>query len=446
MNSNDTAKWQWFTEGRFGMFIHWGPYAQIGRGEQVLFREHLDHHEYAQAACKWNPQNYDPHRWAAIAKQAGCKYATLTTRHHDGYCLWDSQYTDYSSARQAPQRDFVDEYVKAFHAAGLKVGLYYSLLDWRIPALFGRGERDPQGMTDFVRYVHNQVRELLSNYGPIDVFWFDGAWPLNAQQWQAPELIKMIRELQPSILINNRLDIQVADDDATPEELAGASAELGDFGTPEHHISPDRRRPWESCQVSTWRLWCHTFGERWRPADVLLDFVCEAASKGGNLLLNVGPTADGEFPEPFIDRMTKIGQWFDVHGEAIYGTSRGNVTEFVTRGWQTVKGNTLYLIIRFWDGSVTFRVWGLASKVTRATLLTTGHDLRIEQAGDELKLHGLPTESPTDLFPVIRLECDGPPQPIELAGERLWARHPEKWIDWAAQRGTSVWTDGKPRA
>ncbi|HTE19858.1 MAG TPA: alpha-L-fucosidase, partial [Armatimonadota bacterium] len=153
--------WRWFPEARFGMFIHWGPYAAYGRGEQVLFREHLDQRDYGERALRWNPQSCDPAEWAAAAKQAGTKYVVLTTRHHDGYCLWDSRVTDYTSAAQAPRRDFVREYVEAFRAAGLRVGLYYSLADWRIPAYWEGPAHDPQGWSAFREYVHAQVRELL---------------------------------------------------------------------------------------------------------------------------------------------------------------------------------------------------------------------------------------------------------------------------------------------
>ncbi len=333
-------KWRWFPESRFGMFIHWGPYAAYGRGEQVLFREHLDQRTYASAACRWNPQRFDAREWAAVAKRAGMRYAVLTSRHHDGFCLWDSRFTDYSSARQAPGRDFVREYLDAFREAGLRVGLYYSLADWRIPAYWAGPAHDPPGWAGFRTYVHDQVDELLTRYGPIDVFWFDGAWPQSGAEWQGRELVARMRELQPAILINNRLDRVPSGADDEP---------LGDFGTPEHHITPDAGRLWESCQVSTWRLWGYTIGELWRPADLLLDMLVEAASKGGNTLLNVGPDADGQLSPQFVERADAIGRWLDVHGEAIYGSEAGEVCEFVTYGRQTRKGNNLDLIVRFWD-------------------------------------------------------------------------------------------------
>lgn len=439
--------WRWFPEARFGLFIHWGPYAVYGRGEQVLFREHLDQREYAEAACRWRPDCFDAAEWAEVARDAGMRYAVLTTRHHDGFCLWDSAFTDYSSAAQAARRDFVREYVEAFRAAGLRVGLYYSLADWRVPAYWEGPAHAPECWAAFRSYVHNQVRELLTNYGRIDVMWFDGAWPHDQRAWGSAELVKMIRALQPGILINNRLGTAPADAELSADGGLGAgeSRTLGDFGTPEHHITADPNRLWESCQVSTWRLWGYAIGERWRPADLLLDMLVEAASKGGNLLLNVGPKPDGRLPEQFVERARAVGAWLRVHGECIYGSEAGEVCEFITYGRQTRKGDNLYLVIRFWDGRPTLALGGLATPVRRATLLTTGQPLEFAQTQDHVVIQGLPPKPPTDLFPVIRLECDGPPRPCPWAAERLWCGDPRRMTPWAAARGTSVFADGRPR-
>lgn len=444
-------KWKWFTESRYGMFIHWGPYAQYGRGEQVLFREHLDHKEYAEQACAWNPKHYDPELWAYTARKAGFKYACFTTRHHDGYCMWDSAYTDYSSAKQAPQRDFVREYTEAFRKEGLRIGLYYSWIDWRLPAYFDGPAKDPEGWEKVRAYLHTQVKELLTNYGKIDHFFFDGVWPRNADDLQSVKLVEEMRALQPDILINNRLGYSAAHDGYRADGGVGAgdSDTLGDFGTPEHVIHAEQKRLWESCQVTTWRLWSHVIGERWRPADVLLDMLCESAEKGGghggNLLLNVGPTADGQLPPEFVERGLEIGRWLEVHGEAVYGTDGGSVTEFITRGRQTTRGNNLYLIIRFWDGRPDMRLADLNTRVKGVTLLTTGQELAFEQNGDELWIYGLPREAPTRLFPVIRVECEGKPEANQWGRERLWEGDPARVADWARLRGTSVFADGAER-
>lgn len=445
-------KWNWFTDSRYGMFIHWGPYAQFGRGEQVLFREHLSHEEYAEQACAWNPEHFDPELWAYTAKKAGFKYACFTTRHHDGFCMWDSAYTDYSSAKQAAGRDFVKEYTDAFRKAGLRVGLYYSWIDWRLPAYFDGPQKDPEGWERVRTYLHNQVKELLTNYGQIDHFFFDGVWPRNADDLQSVELLEEMRKLQPNILINNRLGYsnKIEGHRADGGIGAGDSDTLGDFGTPEHAIASEATRLWESCQVTTWRLWSHVIGERWRNTDVLLDMLCECAEKGGkhggNLLLNVGPTADGQLPPEFVERALEIGRWLDVHGEAIYGTDGGSLTEFITRGRQTMKDNRLYLIIRFWDGRPELKLRDLTSRVLDVELLTTGQSLPFEQEGDTLIINGLPRESPTRLFPVIRITCDGKPTTNEWGEYRLWEGDPERVAAWARERrGGSVYVDGRER-
>ena len=431
--SSIPEKWCWFNEARFGLFMHWGAYSQYGRGEQVLFREHLDPREYAAQARAWKPDRFNADVWADQARSSGFRYAVLTARHHDGFCLWDSKFTRYTTAAQAAGRDFVGEYVEAFRKAGLRVGLYYSLADWRIPAYWDGPSKDPQGWKVFQEYVHGQVRELVTNYGKIDVIWFDGAWPESALDWKAPELVDMIREQQPDILINNRLGLLQGDPLKMHTEggSVGESVTLGDFSTPEHQITADKTRLWESCQVATWRLWGYTIGERWRPADLLLDMLVESAGKGGNLLLNVGPTARGELPLEFIERAQEIGRWLEVHGEAIYGCEAGEVCEFITYGRQTKKGNNLYLIIRFWDGRPELHMAGLETRVQRAVLLTTGQELEVRQEGDHLYLNGLPRERPTALFPVIRLECAAPPTACAWAVDRLWTGDPRRMTDWA---------------
>lgn len=413
----------WFSEARYGLFIHWGPYAQYGRGEQVLLRERLDQRAYAARACAWHPRGCDLRAWARAACDGGFRYAVLTTRHHDGYCLWDTRLTDYGSAAQAPGRDFVAEFVDAFRAEGLRIGLYYSLADWRIPAYWDGPGLDPAGWGTFRDYVYGQVRELLSQYGRIDELWFDGAWPRTPEEWGAEALATEIRRLQPEILLNNRLGIP------------------GDFGTPEHAITPEAR-PWESCQTTTWRLWGYAAGERWRPADVWLDMLVECAASGGNLLLNVGPDAEGHLPPDFLAASQEVGDWLRTHGEAIYGPGGGDLCEFVTCGRQTIRGNNLYLLIRFWSGEAALRLVGLATPVRAVTLLTTGAPLEFTQDGDVLLIHGLPAAAPTPLFPVIRVTCDGPPEPTPAARERLWSGDPAAFRDWAAARGASVMANG----
>lgn len=435
----------WFREAAFGLFIHFGPYAEWGRGEQVLLREWLDQRDYAAAACAWNPQECDPEAWCRTAKEMGCGYAVLTTRHHDGYCLWNTNTTDYSTARQAPKRDLVAEFVEACRNHGLRVGLYYSWADFRIPAYFEGPARNPDGWAKFLTYVHDQVLELVSNYGQIDMLWFDGEWPHSPEAWQSASLVRKVRQLQPSILINNRLGMRPKTGPTNAEGL-GEAADLGDFGTPEHHITADPNRLWESCQVSTWRLWGFATGERWRPADLLLDMLTEAASKGGNLLLNVGPRPDGQFPAEFVDRAKLIGDWMSRNGEAVRNTDAGGERfDFTTYGRSIRRGNLVYLIFRFWDGTGRVRFPGLASQVRRATLLTTGQDVEVQRDGEFILLSGLPKESPEALFPVIRLECEGTPKSTLIGKTMQWTGDPLRYMPWARVRGDGVMADGSHR-
>lgn len=424
--------WTWFPRDKFGLFIHWGPYSVYGRGEQVLFREHMDQHEYIKTACEWNPHFYDAKLWASIAKRAGFKYACLTTRHHDGYCLWDSEFTNYTSAKQAPKRDFVREFVDAFRAEGLKIGLYYSWLDWRIPAFFEGEEKNPQGWKKMRDYCHSQVCELLSNYGQIDYFFFDGSWPRNMKELDSLALIEKMRELQPSILINDRIGSEPYGEES---DKVGAD---GDFGTPEHQITADATRLWESCQVANWRLWGYTIGEYWRSAEQLLDLLFQCIVPGGNLILNVGPDSLGRLPAPFVERMEKIGRWLGVHGEAVYGVDGGDLAEFIGHGYQTIKDETLYLILRFYDGRPELRVNDLVSDVKHVELLTTGQKLDFEKRGDDLIVKGLPVENPSELFPVVKVVCDGKPETNQWGRERLWGGDPQRVADWARTRGESL--------
>ena len=434
--------WKWFTEGRYGLFIHWGPYAQYGKGEQVVFREHMDMGQYEKDACLWNPAHFDAKLWARTAKAAGMKYAVFTTRHHDGYCLWDTAFTDYSSAKQAPKRDFVREFVDAFRAEGLAIGLYYSWLDWRLPAFLEGPEKNPADWAVIKKYLYNQIEELLTNYGQIDYLWFDGTYP-RAKDLADPEIYKTIKKLQPHILLNS----SIADEKTASEEEAGQGLAAGHVIISENKITASPNQLWECCQVSTWRLWGYGAGERWRCAAQLLDTLCSCAVSGGygggNLLLNVGPNGDGEFPAEFVERIEEIGQWLAVHGEAVYDTDGGDVSEFLPHGYQTTNENKLYLIFRFWVGETVLRLPDILSNVKRVTFLTTGRELDFEKIGNDLFIKGLPKVSPTTLFPVIKIECDGKPEATEWGKQRIWGGDPQRVADWARGRGDGVFVGGK---
>ena len=410
---NDAQRW--FAEARFGLFVHWGMYALYERGEQVLFREHLTPSEYRRRAAEFNPRRYDPSAWATLAREAGMRYAVLTAKHHDGFCLFDSALSNFTSAKTGARRDLVREYVEAFRGAGLKVGLYYSLADWQWPAYFLGPERDPEGFGRFIQYTHGQVRELCSAYGQMDIIWFDGAWPHPPEAWRAGELLAMIRGLQPAVLINDRAGLP------------------GDFGTPEQQIlgSP-AQRPWESCITSVERHWGYHAGERlWKTAEQVIHMLAQVAEGGGNLLLNVGPKADGTFPEPFVTLLREVGQWLRVNGQAIYGSSHG-VCESISIGRQCVMGSTVYLHVLYWPGE-TLHLSGLDNRVLSARFLADGRPITFEQMGEHIYLRGLPAEPPDARDTVIALEVQGTPKPFPWARERLWQGDAGRMADWSAR-------------
>jgi len=293
----------WFMHDRFGMFIHWGLYAIPARGEWVRSHERLSIEDYQPFFQEFNPVNYDPRKWARVAKEAGMKYAVLTTKHHDGFCLFDSQLTDYKATNTPAGRDLVREYVEAFREEGLRVGFYYSLLDWHhedYPAYGDRHHpmRDNQLYRDkkhdfsrYVEYMHGQVKELLTNYGKIDIMWFDFSYDDKiGEAWKATELVKMVRSLQPDIIIDNRLGGNIRS--VNPEVYAG------DFASPEQIIPPEgildeagNPIPWEAC-ITMNNHWGYCAADKdFKTPKQIIRALVECVSKGGNLLLNVGPDA-----------------------------------------------------------------------------------------------------------------------------------------------------------
>lgn len=351
----------WFDQARFGLFMHWGLYSLLGKGEWVMYADKIPTEEYAKLAERFAPARFDADAWAGHAVEAGMRYAVLTTRHHDGFCLWDSQTTGFTSVRTAAKRDFVAEYVKAMRKAGLRVGLYYSLLDWRLPAYWAGPVKDPDGWKQFIDYIHAQVRELCVNYGPIDVLWFDGCWPYDPPSWRSEELVAMIRRLQPGILINDRTGLP------------------GDFDTPENAILPSGRL-WESCQT-TQSTWGYNADEKVLCQWEVLNKLCTCAGKGGNLLLNVGPKADGTFPEPCVALLRKVGRWMKSHGEGIYGSVP--VTETYNYHLVTRSRNTLYVHFRWgtglhWPSWGPYCIYGVKNRITDAWIPATGEKVPFE--------------------------------------------------------------------
>lgn len=353
---------EWYTGARFGMFIHWGLYAIPARGEWVRSEERIPNEAYDPYMAQFDPKHCDMRAWMAAAKNAGMQYVVMTAKHHDGFCLFDSAYTDFKSTNSPAKRDFVREYLEAAREFGLKTGLYFSLLDWHHPDFphygdehhpmrddpaYGNGERDFGRYLDF---LHNQVRELCTNYGKLDILWFDFSYGrLRGEAWRGAQLVDMVRSLQPGIIINNRLEVS--------GEGFGSLAECrpapchGDFVSPEQIIPPEgirdaEGRPliWESnfTMNNHWG-YCAT-DHFFKPASMLVKKLVECVSKGGNMLVNVGPDAQGRIPEESLSILREIGAWMDRNGESIYGCGPAGIAK-PDYGRVTRRGDTLYFHI-----------------------------------------------------------------------------------------------------
>ena len=365
---------KWFVHDRFGMFIHWGLYAIPARGEWVMFHEKVPVSEYEKLKEVFRPEQYEPRSWARLAKSTGMKYMVLTTKHHDGFCLFDSKLTDYTSVRSAAGRDLVREYVEACRAEGLRVGFYHSVFDWhhphfpwdKMPSMSPiEPDRARPDAKKYYAYMQGQVRELLTNYGPVDILWFDvpyGGVP-------AEPMGSMIRQLQPNILVNNRFD-------TLPEGGNWDVCRLGaiaDFLTPEQYIPGKpltvngRPVPWETCNTLTGHAWGYNkYDQKFRSVEDFIVMTAKAASGGGNMLLNVGPRPDGTIQPEAVALLEGIGAWMKHYGDSIYGTMAGPCQ--VPYGVTTAKGKSLYLHVFEWPKNGRLPLPPIAANPRVATL------------------------------------------------------------------------------
>ena len=416
----------WFVRDRFGMFIHWGLYSMAARHEWVMHNEKIPPQEYEKKYfSRFDPDLYNPQAWADAASRAGMKYFVITTKHHEGFCLWDSKLTTYKATRTPAKRDLLRPMVDAFRKRNMRVGLYHSLIDWHhdqyvidphIGPLRDHPDREKlnqkRKQAKYAAYLHGQVRELLSNYGPIDVMWFDFSYPKpdgsgkGHQDWQSEKLYKLVRQLQPQVLLNDRIDLPNAWDIKTPEQVVPRQGVVVD-GQPV---------VWEACHTFSGSWGYHRDEASWKSVPQLVEMLIDTVSKNGNLLLNVGPTARGGFDERTMDRLNGIGQWMEVHARSIYGCGAAPqefpVPQDCRLTWNPA-GKRMYVHVLAWP----FRhlhLDGFKNRVEYAQLLNDGSEICFHQDGHHgLNFKGvatpetltleLPVQRPQVTVPVIEL-------------------------------------------
>lgn len=419
---------QWFVHDRFGMFIHWGLYSLLARHEWVQRYEFIPTDVYAEYAKYFKGDRFDPVLWAKTAKAAGMKYFVLTTKHHDGFCMFDSAYTDYKITNTPFGRDAVREVVDAFRAEGLKVGLYYSLLDWHHPhftvddihLLKLEPNRDElnatRDMNIYRQYMFDQVRELLTNYGKIDIIWFDFSYPhigrdgKGAADWNSPELEKMIRTLQPDILINDRLDLPGSADIISPEQVVLSEPVRDKNGN---------LAVWEGCHTFSGSWGYHRDEATWKSTEQCIQLLVNNVALNGNLIMNVGPTSRGEIDRRAMDRLGDFAAWMKNHSEAIYGCTCAPA-EFPAPPdcrytWNPQTGK-LYLHIFNWPFS-HIRLVGLKGRIAHMQFLHDGSEVReMNQATREHHNLNAPTDAISAIIvvPVQKPDCIVPVIEITL--------------------------------
>lgn len=414
-----TQRMKWWTDARFGMFIHWGLYALPARHEWVKNRERITTEQYQKYFDIFNPDLYNPKEWALMAKEAGMKYVVLTAKHHEGFCLWDSKFTDYKSTNTPLGKDIIREYVDAFRAEGLKVGFYYSLIDWHHPD-YTIDRNHPQrqdydtaytrlnkgrDMNRYREYMKNQVRELLTNYGEISIIWFDFSFPgkngKGHQDWDSENLLKLARSLQPGIIVDDRLDLR---------DVEGG----WDFTTPEQYKVtkwPEvngKKVAWETCQTFSGSWGYYRDETSWKSPAQLIELLAESVSKGGNLLLNVGPTARGAFDERARDRLTSMGEWMKYNNRAVYNCTEspaGFVAPANTLLTYNPVTKRLYVhLLAYPMGSVTLE--NMADKVKYVQFLHDASEIRFTTGSNETKNNinlQLPVLKPPVEIPVLEV-------------------------------------------
>lgn len=414
----------WWTHDRFGMFIHWGIYALPARHEWVKNYENISDEDYQKYFDNFDPDMYNPKEWAAKAKKAGMKYVVLTTKHHDGFCLWDTKYTDYKITNTPYKKDILKPFVEAFRQEGIRVGLYYSLIDWHHPDftydnMYPNRPKDwkeankKRDMKKYQQFMKNQLTELLTQFGQIDELFLDFSYPgedgKGHQDWDAEGLLRHIRQLQPQIIVDNRLDMDHTNwgwDFVTPEQ----------FMPQEWPTVDGERVPWETCQTfsGSWGYYRDQYS--WKSVHQLVVMLIETVSKGGNLLLNVGPTARGVFDDRANERLDGIGEWMKFHNRSIYGCTEAPADFkkpnncLLTYNPETKR---LYIHVLEWPFK-SLHLRGYKGKIKYAQLLNDASEIKFhtysskgshttETSGENDVILNLPVERPNVDVPVIEL-------------------------------------------
>jgi alpha-L-fucosidase len=390
----------WWRRARFGMFVHFGLYSQAGRHEWMQTMENCPVEEYEKLAESFNPKPGAPREWAALAKKAGMKYMVLTTRHHEGFSLWDSKANPFNSVNYGPKRDIVREFVDACREHDLKIGFYSSLMDWHHPDSW-RAAFDSQARARFHKYILDLNTELLTQYGKIDILWFDVAEPMvHWEGWNSLEMNQKLRALQPDIIMNNRSRLDE------------------DFGTPEEHIRAEGR-DWEACMTFNGISWGYVDSKQAARysynAQEIIRMLNSCASGGGNLLLNIGPAPDGSVPEEAVEPLTEVGEWLKLNGKAVYGkmTRTGNT---VAGGnglcGCSLSGNSVYLWNWIWPSGGTMAVGGYKTAPKSIRYVHDGTPVEFEHKGHRIILKNLPEACPAPSagITVLEMEFDGSPE------------------------------------
>jgi len=411
---------EWWRDARFGMFIHWGLYSVPagtykgervkGIGEWIMNNGKVPVEEYERFAGQFNPIGFNANEWVRIAKNAGMKYIVITSKHHDGFCLWDSKVTTWDIMDATPfKRDILKELAAACKKQGVKLCFYHSIMDWHHPdaqAPFYPNYNDTnKSNPNFARYVESylkpQLAELVTNYGPIGVLWFDGEWIKDWTEPQGKALYEYVRGLQPKILINNR----VGKGRKGMEGLSKSDEYAGDFGTPEQQV-PATGLPgvdWETCMTmnDTWGF--KSYDDNWKSTEQLIQTLVDVASKGGNFLLNVGPQPEGLIPQASVERLEGMGKWMAVNSESIHGTT---ASPFGRADWGrcTAKGNKLYLHVFKWPADKQLQVPLTGKTVDKAYLLADKKQTRLTAAPEGEKVTiSLPEQAPDAIDSVVVL-------------------------------------------